>query len=494
MSSSWSPASWRAFPVKQDVIYQDADALKSALTKLSALPPLVTAAEIDRLRDQLEDVALGKAFLLQGGDCAESFDDCGALPIEAKVKVLLQMSLILLWGARVPVVRIARMAGQYAKPRSSPTEEYQGQTIPSFRGHNVNGHEPTDRTPDPARLVSAYFHSAATLNYLRSLLTSGFADLHNPEAWNLDWVRSSHAKQRYSEITGRLLDCLSFMQTIGADRDASLRSADIFTSHEGLMLEYEETLTREGPKPLGSRHRGGDTNGVASTQGMSSSGFLSAPGSLANSTVFEQGHYNLGAHFLWVGDRTRQLDGAHIEYFRGIKNPIGLKVGPSMTAAELVRALDILDPLPVAGSGERYRPGKVTLIARYGAARVQDLLPAHIQAVQGTAHKVVWACDPMHGNTRSSTTHPELKTRLFDDILLELTANLDIHAQHNSLLTGVHFEMTGEAVTECMGGRGSVIAQGIDRHKYQTFCDPRLNYEQSIELAFLIATHWRQQS
>ena len=481
-------------------MYDDQLALDKALDKLTTLPPLVTATEVERLRRQLEDVAEGRAFLLQGGDCAESFADCASAPIEAKVKVLLQMSLIMVWGARIPVVRVARMAGQYAKPRSSPTELYQGRTIPSFRGENVNGFDPDDRRPDPERLIDAYFHSAATLNHLRALLASGFADLHHPDAWNLDWVQNSEVRARYSEITERLLDCLSFMGTIGVD-DAALQSADIYTSHEGLMLEYEQTQTR-------TRSTTTTASTAAAAVDLSRSMQAYRNGTIDATDLFDDPppqteYYNLGAHFLWIGDRTRQLDGAHVEYFRGLENPIGLKVGPTMSPEELVRALDILDPLPStdpiattegrSGGRRKYRPGKVTLITRYGAGKVRQLLPLHIAAVQRSGHVVVWSCDPMHGNTRVAASHPGLKTRFFDDILSELEDNLAVHAECGSLLNGVHFEMTGEAVTECLGGGGAAIAGGIETDRYQTACDPRLNYEQAMELAFLIASHWRKQ-
>lgn len=444
----WSPSSWRQKPIKQDVVYPDQTALDSSLQKIAALPPLVQPQEVDKLRASLADVALGKAFLLQGGDCAESFDDCSAVPIEAKVKVLLQMSLIMVWGARIPVVRIARMAGQYAKPRSSPTELFEGRQIPSFRGHNVNGFEPDQRQPDPSRLVSAYFHSAATLNYLRGLLASGFADIHAPQNWNLDWIVNDVIRVRYTKIVDRLLDCLNFMKTIGADHDETLKKADIYTSHEALILEFEEKMTR-----LVRAHNG------------------------------EESHYNLGAHFIWIGDRTRQIDGAHIEYFRGLKNPLGLKVGPTMSTRELLDVLDILDP--------DCEPGKITLISRYGVDKVETLLEPHIRAVQSSDHKVIWACDPMHGNTHSSASHPHLKTRSFDDILGELKSSLRIHSDCDSTLNAVHFEMTGERVTECEGGS---VETKLTSEGYQTFCDPRLNYEQSIELAFLIAEHWRDRS
>ncbi|RHZ84505.1 hypothetical protein Glove_80g42 [Diversispora epigaea] len=453
VADNWSPSSWRTKPIKQDVIYDDKEHLKKVLTKLNHLPPMVTPEEIIKLRNQLKQVALNKAFLLQGGDCAELFDYCSQEPIESKLKVLLQMSLVLTWGARVPVVRIARMSGQYAKPRSSPFEKYQGQDIPSFRGDNVNGFDIDDRKPDPERLVGAYFHSAATLNYVRSILNSGFADLHHPSEWSLHHVRSNGTRQEYQTIVDRLTDALDFMTTIGADNPLSpisnsLNSVDLFMSHEGLVLEYEQSLTRH----------------------------------LRNPTTDEFEWFNVGTHFLWVGDRTRQLNGAHVEYFRGIQNPIGIKVGPSMQPDELKELLDIVNP--------NKEIGKVTLITRYGANNVEKYLPGHIQAVKESGHVVVWACDPMHGNTKNSSSG--VKTRHFNAIIEELSKAIHIHKANNSQMNGVHFELTGEGVTECVGG-SMQLADADLALNYKTYCDPRLNYEQSLDVAFLIAKYYEKE-
>ncbi|CAG8561325.1 13067_t:CDS:2, partial [Acaulospora colombiana] len=413
--NNWSPSSWQSKPIKQEVTYEDQTHLKTVRDKLTHLPPMVTPQEITNLRNQLKQVALNNAFLLQGGDCAELFEYCSQDPIESKLKVLLQMSLVLTWGARIPVVRIARMSGQYAKPRSNPFEIYQGKEILSFRGENINGFDPNDRKPDPERLLKAYFHSAATLNYVRSILSSGFAalstqllDLHRPSEWSLHHVRSNGTRQEYQTIVDRLTDALDFMKTIGADSplspvSSSLNSVDFFMSHEGLLLEYEQCLTRQLKDP-----ESGDLK-----------------------------WYNVGSHFLWIGDRTRQLNGAHVEYFRGIENPIGIKVGPSMKPEELQELLDIVNP--------NKEIGKVTLITRYGAHQVEKYLPAHIQAVKASGHIVVWACDPMHGNTKNSLAG--MKTRHFNSIIEELSKAIHIHKANNSQMNGVHFELTGEGVT-----------------------------------------------
>ncbi|KAJ3351288.1 hypothetical protein HDU83_009015 [Entophlyctis luteolus] len=413
----WSPQSHKSKPAVQQVEYEQRDGprLNKVLDKLKRLPPLVSEAEVKRLKRQLTEAAENKRFLLQGGDCAELFDYCEEAQIENKLKVLLQMSLILTYGGRIAVVRIARMAGQYAKPRSKPTEVVDGVEYTAFRGDNVNGNELTDRTPDPNRLLGAYFHSAATMNYVRTLLASGFADLHHPDSWNLEaWdlahVRNPLIRKDYQRIVDSLLDALDFMKTIGADGNnsdsinASMNTVDLFVSHEGLLLDYEEQLTQKG------------------TDGK---------------------FYNLGTHFLWIGDRTRQIDGAHVEYFRGIANPIGVKVGPSMEPDELVRLLDILDP--------DFEIGKVTLITRYGCDKVAKFLPTHIQAVQKTGHKVVWR---------------------FDNIAEELGRAFRIHLENNSHLNGVHFELTGDRVTEAIGGSMELTADDLSTN-YQTFCDPR---------------------
>lgn len=457
-SAVWTPSSWTQKPIKQDVTYADQTAFHAVLQKLERLPPLVTPQEINRLKSSLRDVALGKAFVLHGGDCAELFDYCEQSKIESKVKLLLQMSLVLIWGSNKPVYRIGRIAGQFAKPRSSPMETVDGVVMPSFRGDNVNGYEatPESREPNPDRLLSAYFHSAATLNYLRGALGSGLADLHSPMDWGLVHVKDQTIKDKYRRIVDRITDSLRFLKTIGADNSSGvLETVDIYTSHEGLMLEYEQALTRL------LRHPAYNPPQPSSSQSTSS-------------------YYSTSGHFLWIGDRTRQLTGAHIEFFRGIANPIGLKVGPSLPPSELISLLDVLNP--------NHEIGKVTLITRYGAEKIATYLPAHIRAVQGTKHIPIWQCDPMHGNTVS--TPSGIKTRTFDSIFSELRSALEIHRQENSYLGGVHLELTGEAVTECTGGSGGLTEEGLSE-RYETYCDPRLNEKQALELAFLVAEFYR---
>ena len=457
-SLEWTPSSWTTKPIKQDVVYNDRAAVSKALAKLERSPPIVTPLEICKLKKSLRDVALGEAFLLQGGDCAELFDYCESSMIESKIKLLLQMSLVLIYGAHKPVVRIARMAGQFAKPRSSPTEQHNGKTIPAFRGDNVNGYDPEDRTPDPSRLVSAYFHSATTLNYIRACLGSGIADLHSPLEWELGHVKDETIKAKYERIVDSITESLRFMETVGANSASSgLETVDLYTSHEGLLLEYEQSLTRK----------------------------LKTPSSPRTETLPEphsdgKEWYNTSAHFLWIGDRTRQLTGAHVEYFRGIANPIGIKVGPSMTSSELVSLLSILNP--------RREIGKITLITRYGEHHIAALLPSHIRAVKQSGHVVIWQCDPMHGNTR--TTSQGIKTRHFSSILNEVADALRIHKEEGSFLGGVHLELTGEAVTECVGGSEG-LEEGDLSLNYTTYCDPRLNEKQALELAFLVAGFYR---
>ena len=471
-NSSWSPSSWTTKPIKQDVTYEDRTAVKKALAKLERLPPIVTPTEIIRLRKNLQDVSLGKAFLLHGGDCAELFDYCEDNAIDSKIKLLLQMSLVLIYGAYKPVVRIARMAGQYAKPRSSPTEMHEGREIPSFRGDILNGYEVEDRTPDPARLVSAYFHSATTLNYIRASLSSGIADLHSPMDWELGHVKDDNIKAQYTRIVDNITDSLRFMKTVGADKGGSLETVDLYTSHEGLLLEYEQSLTRylKHP-PMHSSLKSAPTSSSSQANEIHSS-----------SSSDGKGWYNTSAHFLWIGDRTRQLDGAHVEYFRGLENPIGIKVGPTMTSPELISLLDTVNPSKSIG--------KVTLITRYGEHKVASLLPSHITAVRESGHIVVWQCDPMHGNTKS--TPSGVKTRQFSSILSEVGSALKIHKEMASFLGGVHLELTGEAVTECVGGSEG-LTEGDLGANYTTYCDPRLNEKQALELAFLVAGHYRDE-
>lgn len=434
----WTPTSWRNHAIHQQPNYKDELAVERALKTVRALPPLVAHGEVETLRRRFAKAAEGKAFVLQGGDCAERFDDCTGKSIETKLKILLQMSLVLTWGARIPVVRVGRMAGQYAKPRSKDTEIIDGVELPSFRGEHVNHIDFTEqsRTPDPNRLVQAYFHSSATLNYARALLDGGFADLHNPQHWDLGFFRNTANRERHQTMLHNILDSLDFVESTGVQAQGIFSTVELFSSHEGLLLPYEE----------------------------------------AHTVKVEGRYYNLGAHMLWIGDRTRQLDGAHVEYFRGIQNPIGVKVGPSMEPAELVELIEVLEP--------ENRQGRVTLISRQGAQGVRDKLPELIRAVQKADRKVVWSCDPMHGNT--TPTASGLKTRNFDNILTELKTTFDVHQEEKSHLGGVHFELTGENVTECTGGPEELSEEDLPR-QYDTHCDPRLNYAQSVEMAFLMA-------
>jgi len=433
---TWSPDSWRDRPILQQPDYGDDEAVEAALATVRRLPPLVSPGEIDKLRRSLGKAAIGKAFLLQGGDCAERFVDCRRSTIENKLKILLQMSLVLTWGAQTPVIRVGRMAGQYAKPRSKDTEIVDGIEIPSYRGDHVNGHDPAHRTPNPDRLVQAHFHSASTLNYVRALLDGGFADLHNPGHWDLGFVRSAARRARYEQVVDRILEALAFVESAGATGGGVFKTVEFYSSHEGLILPWEEAQTEE----VGGKY------------------------------------YNLGAHMLWVGHRTRSLDGAHVEYFRGIANPIGVKVGPGTTPDGLVALLDRLDPDDV--------PGKLTLIARFGADKVLNELPPLVHAVHSTGRTVVWSCDPMHGNTVTAANG--LKTRDAGRVFTELSQSLKLHTDLGGALGGVHFEMTGDNVTECIGGPEELQVADLSR-SYETFCDPRLNYAQSLEMAFLLA-------
>ena len=412
------------------------------LARLRRLPPLVVPGEITRLRGLLAEAAAGRRFLLQGGDCAERFQDCTPEAIEGKLRVLLQMSVALTHGGRKPVVRVGRIAGQFAKPRSKPMELVQGQELPSYRGDLINGLEPDPdhRRPDPGRMLEAYYHSAATLNHLRALTASGFADLHHPERWELPG--GSGEVPAYRRTLDQVRESLDFLEALGGVQRDVLERIDFFTSHEALLLPYEEALTR----------------------------WISE----------DQGYCNLGAHTLWVGERTRQLDGAHLEYLRGIRNPLGVKVGPSATPEHLVALLDLLDP-------DR-EPGRITLISRFGATRIQAALPPLVAAVRATGHPVLWSCDPMHGNGVESASG--FKTRDFAAILTELRLAFELHRAQGSHLGGVHIELTGEAVTECTGGTERLSDADLAK-AYETGCDPRLNGTQSLEMAFLIAEMMR---
>jgi 3-deoxy-7-phosphoheptulonate synthase len=441
-NEDWTPDSWRNCPIRQVPSYPDEAKLAAMEARLTRFPPLVFAGEARRLKAQLGLAASGQAFVLQGGDCAESFGDFTANIIRDTFRVLLQMAVVLTFGGAVPVVKLGRMAGQFAKPRSSDTETVGGVSLPSYRGDIVNGPDfsAEARLPDPNRMEFGYFQSAGTLNLLRAFASGGYADLHEVHRWNLEFVKRSPLVDRYRDLAGRIDETLSFMGACGLTSISApqIRETDFYTSHESLLLPYEQALTR-----------------VDSTTGD---------------------HYACSAHFLWIGDRTRQLDGAHVEFMRGIKNPIGMKVGPSMVADDLLRLMDRLDP--------HDEPGRLTLIARMGADKVGDRLPALLRAVKEAGRSPVWLCDPMHGNTVS--TVQKLKTRRFDAIVSELRDFFAIHDAEGTIAGGAHVEMTGQDVTECVGGARGLTESDLGS-RYETFCDPRLNAEQSLELAFFLA-------
>jgi 3-deoxy-7-phosphoheptulonate synthase len=441
-ASPWTPASWRSRPIRQAPAYPDEAALAKVERKLAKYPPLVFAGEARRLKAALALAADGQAFVLQGGDCAESFGDFTANIIRDTFRVLLQMAVVLTFGASVPVVKIGRMAGQFAKPRSSDDETVDGVTLPTYRGDMVNGPEFTSeaRIPDPSRMEMSYFQAAGTLNLLRAFANGGYADLHEVHRWNLGFVARSPLAERYQDIASRIDETLGFMAACGITSASTpqIRETDFYTSHEALLLPYEQALTR-----------------VDSTSGE---------------------WYACSAHFLWIGDRTRQVDGAHVEFLRGVRNPIGIKVGPTTTADDLLRLIEALNP------GDE--PGRLTLISRMGASNVERLLPPLVRAVRAEGRRAVWLCDPMHGNTVA--TAARVKTRSFDAILGEARSFFDVHAAEGSAAGGVHVEMTGQPVTECIGGAHRLTEADLG-DRYETFCDPRLNAEQSLELAFLVA-------
>jgi 3-deoxy-7-phosphoheptulonate synthase len=438
----WNPNSWRDCPIRQVPTYPDVTKLEDMEARIGKYPPLVFAGEARRLKAQLALAAEGKAFVLQGGDCAESFSDFTANVIRDSFRVLLQMAVVLTFGASLPVVKMGRMAGQFAKPRSSDTETQGGVTLPSYRGDIVNGPDFTalSRTPDPARMEFGYFQSASTLNLLRAFSSGGYADLHEVHRWNLDFVDRSPLAERYRDLSSRIDETLSFMAACGMTSATTrdLRETDFYISHEALLLPYEQALAR-----------------VDSTSGN---------------------WYGCSAHFLWIGDRTRQAEGAHVEFLRGLQNPLGMKVGPTQEPDDLLKLLDILNPAN--------EPGRITLISRMGADKVETRLPPLVRAVERSGHKVVWLSDPMHGNTIS--TQSKVKTRNFDSILQEVRSFFDIHAAEGTWAGGVHVEMTGQDVTECIGGAHRLTEADLSE-RYETFCDPRLNAEQSLELAFLVA-------
>ena len=435
----WTPASWRECQALQQPTYVDARALESVLGELHALPPLVTSREVMNLRQQLADAQEGKRFLLQGGDCAEIFDDCTPEVISNRLKVLLQMSLVLVHGLRLPVVRVGRFAGQYAKPRSADTETKDGITLPSYRGDMVNGPEFTAeaRIPDPRRMIKAHARSAMTMNFIRALIDDGFADLHHPEYWNLGWVGHSPLAEEYQKMVAGIGDAVRFMETLSGESLHNLRSVEFYTSHEALLLPYEQGVTRQVPR--------------------------------------QSGWFNLGTHFPWIGMRTAAIDGAHAEYFRGIRNPIAIKVGPSVSADQLLRLIAVLTP--------HDEPGRLSLIHRMSATSIAEKLPPLLDAIKRDGRRVLWICDPMHGNTESTSNG--YKTRRFENIRSELEQAFELHAAAGTRLGGAHLELTGEDVTECTGGARELTDIDLER-AYRTTVDPRLNYEQALEIAMLI--------
>jgi 3-deoxy-7-phosphoheptulonate synthase len=442
MVERWTPASWRSKPAKQMPTYPNQSKVEAVEQRLASYPPLVFAGEARKLKAKLADASVGKAFLLQGGDCAESFAEFHPNNIRDTFRVLLQMAVVLTFGAAIPVVKVGRMAGQFAKPRSADMEDIDGVSLPSYRGDIINGFDFTadSRVPDPERMMQAYTQAAATLNLLRAFAQGGYADLHKVHQWTLSFVERSPAGEHFQELANRLDETLAFMAACGitAETTPQIRETDFFTSHEALLLPFEEALTR-----------------IDSTSGD---------------------WYDVSAHMLWIGDRTRQPDGAHVEFLRGVKNPIGLKCGPTTDPDELIRLIDILNPDNEAG--------RLTLIVRMGAEKVTEKFPPLLRKVKSEGRNVVWSCDPMHGNTIKSTTG--YKTRPVEKVLAEARGFFDVHQAEGTQAGGVHFELTGQDVTECTGG-----AQAITDHKlaqrYHTACDPRLNASQSLELAFLLA-------
>lgn len=442
MARDWQPSSWRSRPVQQMPDYPDAAALAEVERRLAAYPPLVFAGEARTLKERLAEVCAGRAFLLQGGDCAEAFADFQADKIRDTLRVILQMAVVLTFGAAMPVVKLGRIAGQFAKPRSAPTESAGGSELPSYRGDIVNAieFEPAARQPDPLRQLQAYSQAAATLNLLRAFTQGGYASLTRVHQWTLGFLDRSPQAERYRDMAHRITEALEFMQACGVTdlTTPEINRTTLYTSHEALLLGFEEAMTR-----------------VDSTSGR---------------------WYDTSAHFLWIGDRTRQLDGAHVEFCRGIANPLGVKAGPSMTVEDLLRLGDALNP--------QNEPGRLTVISRMGHDRVEKLLPGLVRALQREGRAVVWACDPMHGNTIKSSSG--YKTRPFDRILAEVRSFFAVLKAEGGHAGGIHLEMTGQDVTECTGGAQAITDAGL-QDRYHTYCDPRLNAQQALEMAFLMA-------
>ena len=442
MSRAWTPSTWQSFPAVQQPDWPDSGELDRALKQISALPPLVFAGEARSLLSSLGQVASGNAFLLQAGDCAESFEEFTAVNIREKLRVILQMAVMLTYSMGVPVVKVGRIAGQFAKPRSNPTETIGGEELPVFRGHMVNDPSPRLdlRVPNPERLVQAYHQAASTLNLVRAFTKGGFADLNRVHAWNQEFVASSAEGRRYEQVASEVERALAFMRACGIDTETNtaLHQVDVYTSHEALILGYEEALTRQDSLT-------GDW-------------------------------YDCSAHMLWIGERTRQLDGAHVEFLRGVGNPIGCKIGKSTGVDYVLELCETLNPARI--------PGRLTLISRMGASEVEDTLRPLLRAVRDAGHPVVWACDPMHANT--FTAPNGRKTRHFEDIISEITGFVAAHRAEGTWPGGIHVELTGENVTECLGGGEGLSNEDLDT-RYETVCDPRLNARQSLDLAFRVA-------
>lgn len=441
----WTPDSWNTKQIWQMPEYDSPEELKARFDELKNYPPLVTSWEIEKLRKKIADAANGNGFVMQGGDCAESFDTCNSDNIVKLLKVLLQMSFILIHEMNTPVTRIGRIAGQYAKPRSSDYEKVGDDLIPSYRGDLFNSFEPTleARRADPARLVEAYQKSAMTLNFIRSLTDGGgFANMHHPEYWELDFMKKNQYYAEYKQMVESIHHAIRFVETISPNKVHTLKNVDFYASHEALNLYYDSAQTRRVPH--------------------------------------QSGYYNLSTHMPWIGNRTRQLDGAHVEYMRGIRNPIGIKVGPPYEVDEILKLIELLNP--------HQEEGRITLITRFGMNKVTEHLPNLIRAVNRAGFHVLWSCDPMHGNTYATETG--VKTRAFNDILGDIKQTFEVHRSENTILGGVHLELTGGNVTECVGGANGLNEAGLGEN-YLSYCDPRLNYEQALEMAFLIAREWK---
>lgn len=441
----WNPLSWNSKQIEQLPEYPDTGKLQDAFNELKSLPPLITSWEIEALKDKLAQAAEGQSFLLQGGDCAETFDSCNSVKLVNTLKVMLQMSFILIHEMGIPIVRVGRVAGQYAKPRSKDYEVVDGEKMMNYRGDLINSFVPDveARLPNPSRLVEAYHKAALSLNFLRALSDEGFADLQHPEQWELDFMQNNEFYEEYEQMVSSINKAIKFMDAITPNRLNTSHKVDFYTSHEALNLFYESAQTRKVPR--------------------------------------KEGWFNLSGHMVWLGNRTQQLDGAHVEYLKGIRNPIGIKVGPPFDIDNLLGILDRINP--------NHEAGKIVLITRMGHDNVSKYLPSFIRAVKQNGHPVVWSCDPMHGNTYA--TGSNVKTRKFNDILQEIRETFAVHRSEGSNLAGVHLELTGDNVTECVGGANGLNEDGL-KTNYETYCDPRLNYEQSLEMAFLVAKEWNK--